>query len=485
MRKRALTVAAVCAVTVLGVTAVAPVAGAAPVAVGGKAAGGKAVGGKDADFNGDGYPDFATGAHTATVGDVKRAGVVTVAYGSAEGLKLGSASIVSQATPGVPGEPVEDGRWREVSAFGDLDGDGYDDLVINWAERFMVLWGSADGITGAGTTIPVGRATAANPKLLGGTLGVGDVNGDGVDDFVTRGHDGMTYGLSARLGPIERTTGASAGAWFRNTGGLDKLSTSAVYVGDLTGDGIDDVVATGGVVLGNGTPGGVVFKGSAAGLVKGRAFGGPHRYSTSYPAAFGDLNKDGYQDLVTGYADQNKVYVTYGGPNGVSDTLKSRSYTQASSGVPGLDEPGDKFGSAVAIGDTDQDGYDDVIIGASYETATDPATTSKSGAITVLRGSASGITTTGAATFTQNSKGIPSTSENNDHFGAAAAVLDSDKDGSPEVYVGGNGEDGYKGRVWKLLTGATGVTGTGATSFHLGTLGGPAGGGNFGYRIAG
>ncbi|MFG1950710.1 hypothetical protein [Micromonospora sp. NPDC048830] len=62
-------------------------------------------------------------------------------------------------------------------------------------------------------------------------------------------------------------------------------------------------------------------------------------------------------------------------------------------------------------------------------------------------------------------------------------IADTDKNSSPEVYVGGNGEDGYKGRVWKLQTGPTGLTGTGATSFHLGTLGGPTGSANFGYRM--
>ncbi|MFI6490360.1 hypothetical protein [Streptomyces sp. NPDC050564] len=81
--------------------------------------------------------------------------------------------------------------------------------------------------------------------------------------------------------------------------------------------------------------------------------------------------------------------------------------------------------------------------------------------------------------------GIPSTSENEDHFGVAAAVLDADGNGSPEVYVGGNGEDHCKGRVWKPATGSSGVTGTGATSFHPGTLGGPVGRGNFGYRFVG
>ncbi|MFJ2213102.1 FG-GAP and VCBS repeat-containing protein [Streptomyces sp. NPDC101062] len=486
MRARALTTAAVCAVTLLGAGGVTPAAAAADRTGPVRGAGADSGADSGADFNGDGYPDLAIGAHTATVDGVKRAGVVTVAYGSATGLRHDTAAIISQATPGVPGDPTEDGRWRAVSAHGDLDGDGYDDLVVTWAERHTVLWGSADGLTGAGTTVAPGIYRPHDPKVLGGTVGVGDVNGDGVDDFITRGNNGASYGLSVRLGPLDRTTGASAGVWFRNTGSLDKLLTSVVHVGDLTGDGIDDIVVSGGVVLGNGTPGGVVLKGSATGLVKGSGFDGPQKYSTFYPSALGDLNKDGHQDLVTGHPEDNKIYVAYGGPHGIGATPKARSYTQAGTGVPGLDEEGDRFGSALAIGDTDRDGYDDVIIGASYETGADPATTTASGAITVLRGSASGITTTGAKSFTQNSKGVPSTSENNDHFGSAVAVLDTDRDGNPEVYVGGNGEDGYKGRVWTLPTDAsTGVTGTGATSFHLGTLGGPATGGNFGYRMGG
>ncbi|MFD9881784.1 FG-GAP and VCBS repeat-containing protein [Streptomyces alboflavus] len=494
MRRRALTAAAVCAAAIVGTTGLAPAALAAPTADVQKKQSNQsqqakperqgAQGGDKADFNGDGFQDLAIGAHTAAVGDIKRAGVVTVAYGSATGLKYETAGILSQATPGVPGEPVADAKWREVSAAGDLDGDGYDDLVVHWVEKNMVLWGSKDGITGEGTTLPRGDYTSASPKLLGGGMGVGDVNGDGVDDYVSRAADGRSYGVTALLGPLNRTTGKPAGVWHRAVDKEDKLVIGTVYVGDLTGDGIDDVVASGGVVLGNGKPGGFVLKGSADGWVKGGEFGGPYDHENYLPSAFGDLNKDGYQDLVTGYPEQNKVYVTYGGKDGVSTTLKSRAYTQASAGVPGVEEAGDKFGSAVAVGDTDRDGYADLIVGASYETGSDPAATG-SGAITVLRGSADGITTTGAASFTQNSRGIPSTSEKDDHFGASVALVDSGTDGARELYVGGNGEDGFKGRVWKLATGTSGVTGEGATSFHLGTVGGPATGGNFGYRMAG
>ncbi|GGS04532.1 hypothetical protein GCM10010252_48920 [Streptomyces aureoverticillatus] len=491
MRRRALTAAAVCAAVIAGTTVsttvLAPAALAAPGAdtPAAQASAPAQPAGNKADFNGDGRQDLAIGAHTATVGEVKRAGVVTVAYGTPTGLKYETATVISQATPGVPSEPVADGKWREVSSAGDLDGDGYDDLVVHYLQKNMVLWGSKDGITGAGTALPSGNYTADSPKLLGGGMGVGDVNGDGVADFVSRAHNGMSYGVSALLGPLNRDTGKPAGVWHRDTSTLDKFNIGTVYVGDLTGDGTADIVASGSADLSNGTPGGVVLKGSPDGLVKGSAFTGPYMREDSMPAAFGDLNKDGYQDLVTGYPGQNKVYVTYGGKDGVSDTLTSRAYTQASAGVPGLDEAGDKFGSAVAVGDTDRDGYADLVVGASYETGSDAATTAKSGAVTVLRGGPSGITTTGAASFTQNSKGVPSTSESDDHFGAAAAVVDTGDDGGTELYVGGNGEDGYQGRVWKLATGASGVTGEGATSFRLGTVGGPAGGGNFGHRMAG
>ncbi|MFD5424811.1 FG-GAP-like repeat-containing protein, partial [Streptomyces sp. NPDC127084] len=432
MSVKALTAAAVCAATVLGVTAVAPAATAAGSAPRAAVSGGGTAGTDKADFNGDGYPDLAIGAHTATVAGFKRAGVVTVAYGSATGLRYETASVISKATPGVPGEPVEGERWREVSGHGDLNGDGYDDLVVRWANKSMVLWGSKGGITGATTT-----SIAAY-----GGFGVGDVNGDGVDDVVSSSTFGKEHGLSVLLGPINRTTGRSARVWYRDIEKLDKFNPSEVYVGDTTGDGVDDIVVSG--WYGSRTHGGVVLKGSAKGLVKGTAFNEPYA-SLGNSYTFGDLNKDGRQDLVTGHPDGylGKIHVAYGSPDGLTD---ARSYTQASSGVPGIDEAGDQFGSAVAIGDTDKDGYDDVVIGASYETGSDPATTAKSGAITVLRGSASGLTTSGAASFTQNAVGIPSTSENNDHFGAALALIDTDKNGSPELYVGGNGEDGYRGR---------------------------------------
>ena len=469
MRIAALTAATTCAVLLTGGLP----AGAAPAA----------APGTGVDFNGDGYPDLAIGAHTAPVGEVARAGVVAVAYGSPDGLRYDTASVVSQAGPQIPDEPTDDGRWRQVTAAGDLDGDGYDDLVVNWVERTTVLWGGPDGLGAAGTKMP-SVWIRDQPRLLGGGMGVGDVNNDGVDDLVSRGHDGFEYGTAVLLGPLDRGTGAPAGSWFADTVALADVHTSTLYVGDMTGDGIDDIAVLGTVPLGSGATSGVVLRGSRTGLVKGSTFNTPHRYDTSYPYAFGDLNRDGYGDLVTGWPQDNLVHVVYGGPQGLSSTRAQRTYSQADSGVPGTEEEGDQFGSAVAIGDTDRDGYDDLVIGASYETGTDTVATAGAGAITVLRGSATGLTTTGAKSFTQLAAGVPGTSEVDDHFGAALELVDTDKDGDPELYVGGNGEDGWRGQVWKLPTGPDGVVGAGSTTMQLGTLGGPAGG-NFGYRMIG
>ncbi|MFF5174164.1 FG-GAP and VCBS repeat-containing protein [Micromonospora sp. NPDC000089] len=479
MRSRTRTTAA-CAATVLALTALPAAAGTATAAPAGTAA----PVGRTADFNNDGYPDLAIGAHTAPVGDIARAGLVSIAYGSPTGLRFDTASIVSQATPGVPGDAVTDGRWREVSGFGDLDHDGYDDLVVSWNNHNTVLWGGPTGITGAGTLLP-SAGTAAAPRLLGGS-GVGDVNGDGIDDYVSKGVvgspvDPVQYdGVAVLLGPLNRATGQPAGRWFRDSRSNENALTT-LHVDDMTGDGIADVALSGGSSTGT-SANWVLLKGSAAGLVKGSSFVGPYASETNR-AVVGDLDRDGYGDLVTGIADRNQVYVVQGGPNGFGATR--RLYTQDTPGVPGVDEEYDYFGSALAVGDTDRDGYPDLVIGAKYETGADPVASYRSGAITVLRGSATGLTTTGAKVLTQNSSGVPSTSERTDYLGNAVTVVDTDRDGSPEVYVGGNGEDGFKGRVWRLPTGATGVTGTGSTSFHLGSLGGPTAGGNFGYRMAG
>lgn len=212
MRTRTFLTTAACIAAVIALTS--PTAGTATPAA--SPAASPSTARDTADFNGDGYPDLAIGAHTATVDGVKRAGAFTVAYGSATGLRYDRPAI-SQATPGVPDRPVEDGKWHEVAAHGDFDGDGYDDLYIRWIDKNLILWGSPSGITGASTTLPAGNHTATDPTLLDGAFGSGDVNGDGTADLVIRSHGGPTAGLSVLYGPVDRGTGKPASTVFRDT----------------------------------------------------------------------------------------------------------------------------------------------------------------------------------------------------------------------------------------------------------------------------
>ena len=134
--------------------------------------------------------------------------------------------------------------------------------------------------------------------------------------------------------------------------------------------------------------------------------------------------------------DGGAVNVVYGAPNEGLVEIDSQFWHQGSPGVDGAVETNDRFGAALAAGDFDGDGYDDLAVGAPTE---DIGTVDSAGAVTVLYGSASGLTGRDQMWYEGN-RGLGGEAEAADFFGAALAAGDFDRDGRDDLAVGIPGE---------------------------------------------
>ncbi|WP_329052178.1 FG-GAP repeat protein [Streptomyces violaceus] len=142
----------------------------------------------------------------------------------------------------------------------------------------------------------------------------------------------------------------------------------------------------------------------------------------------------------------------------------------------------DRFGWSLSAGDTNGDGYADIAVGTPYEAI---GSKKQAGTVTVLRGSASGLTGSGAKSFSQDTAGVPGAVEAYDYFGYAVQLTDSSGDGRAELAASASGENTGDGAVWLLKSTASGITATGSKSFGAATVGGPAGDAYFGDVLAG
>jgi FG-GAP repeat protein len=137
------------------------------------------------DNDGDGDADLAAGAIGEPVGNAGAAGAVAVLAGSPAGLTAAGSRLLTQDSPGVPGSAEIGDRLGFKLAVGDFDGDGRaDDAAGAWTEgvgpnaqagAVNVLYGSAAGLTGAGSQVftqdsPGVPGTAEHDDLFGGAL---------------------------------------------------------------------------------------------------------------------------------------------------------------------------------------------------------------------------------------------------------------------------------------------------------------------------
>ncbi|MBT2677067.1 FG-GAP repeat protein [Streptomyces sp. ISL-14] len=449
------------------------------------------------DFNGDGYPDLAIGAPGTAPDGETRAGAVSVLYGSSGGLSTSRKQVLNRAA-----DEYNGGYGTQLQS-ADLDGDGYADLLstvgqymsdIDNGYALVVNWGGPQGLSATPTTL-----TWAPQFEWQGGFTVADVDGDKHPDVVTAGSDDWYSDTpdadngdgTVRHGPFTRTGEAAKKDYFRLF--PDRATNfHSLTAGDVNGDKVADVV----VRLGsNGTPdsrAAALLTGGSGGLTlkswlrdaQGRVIGGED-------AAIGDLNKDGYGDIVVGRSNDmydsaeppyrgGALAVVHGGPNGVSTTRKPVWINQDTAGVPGAGERGDGMGSGLSIGDTNGDGYLDVatgLPGEDFDGLTD------AGTVLVLRGSANGLTATGYKAFSQNTSGVPGTAEKLDRFGAETALVDANADKRDGLVVGDPAENADNGSVWVFSATSGGITAGGSFSFGPATMGLPATKAKFGASL--
>ncbi len=343
------------------------------------------------------------GTSVASAGDVNDDGfadVVLGAWGYAHGEDgEGQASVYEGSPTGLAAVPAwtaeSDQPWSDfgnsVSSAGDVNGDGYDDVIVGapffpglqvaFGRAYLYL-GGADGLSPNADWIAEGDQLS---EALGWSVAAaGDVNGDGFGDVVVSavGHQNTLAADGVHsVGRVYLYLGSAAGlsdapAWTAVAPTPEAhLGHSVAGAGDVNGDGYDDV-AVGSQPAQGETPAAGVYLGSATGLSAAPAWGaerpGPILNLAVQVASAGDVNGDGYGDLVVG-VDSN--FTPPGSERNVHDG-HADVFLGSASGLSPLaawtlpsDNQDATVGRAVgSAGDVNNDGYDDLLIGVPYAT---------------------------------------------------------------------------------------------------------------------